>query len=272
MAGLDIKTPALTLNRLCGSGFQSVISAAQDIILGEANVVLAGGTESMSQAPYVLRNVRWGTRYGQDLPLQDTLANALIDTYPKTIPMGITAENLGKQYNISRKEVDEYALQTQQRWAKANANGEFASELCSVEIKSKKGSSQFTTDEHPRPETTMATLGKLPAVFVKDGVVSAGNASGICDGAASLIVASGDAVREQGLTPLAKILSWYYVGVEPSIMGIGPVPAIRGALKRAGLQLKDMDLVEVNEAFGVQFLAVQKELGLDNDKSNVCGG
>ncbi|KAJ3327365.1 hypothetical protein HDU76_011938 [Blyttiomyces sp. JEL0837] len=272
-AGLAIPTPALTINRLCGSGFQAVVNAAQDIITGDAEIVLAGGTENMSQSPYALRGVRSGTRYGVDLKLEDTLAHGLVDQYPVKTPMGITAENLGKQYGLTREDCDTFALQSQQRWAAANAAGAFKAEITPIQLKSKKGVEVFEVDEHPRPQTTVASLGKLPSVFIKDtGVVTAGNASGICDGAASLIVASEEAVKKYKLTPLAQVLSWNYVGVEPTIMGIGPVPAIKGALKRAGLSLKDMSIVEVNEAFAAQFLAVQKELGLDPAITNKNGG
>ncbi|KAJ3210126.1 3-ketoacyl-CoA thiolase, mitochondrial [Dinochytrium kinnereticum] len=272
-AGLPIHVPALNVNRLCGSGFQSVINGVQDIVMGEAEVVLTGGTENMSQAPYALRGVRGGTRYGVDQKLEDTLAHGLVDQYPTVTPMGITAENLAKQYNITRKDADEFALLSQQRWAKAHQSGVFKSEISPIEIKSKKGVESFAHDEHARPQTTIESLTKLPSVFIKQtGTVTAGNASGISDGAASLIVASEEAVKKNNITPLARIVSWYYVGVEPTIMGIGPAPAIRGALKRAGLTLNDMDLIEVNEAFAVQFLAVQRELGLDLAKTNTNGG
>ncbi|KAJ3089554.1 3-ketoacyl-CoA thiolase, mitochondrial [Quaeritorhiza haematococci] len=272
-AGLDIKTPALTINRLCGSGFQSIINGAQEILLNEAEIVLTGGTESMSQAPYAIRNVRLGTRYGVDLKAEDTLAHALVDSYPKRVPMGITAENLGKKYNLTRKDADEYALSSQHRWAAANEAGHFKEEITPIEVKVKKGTETFAVDEGPRPKSTIESLAKLAPVFVKDtGLVTAGNASGINDGAASLIVASADAVKKHNLKPLARLVSWYYCGVEPEIMGIGPVPAIKGALKRAGLSLKDMSRVEVNEAFAVQYLAVEKELGLDRSTTNSNGG
>ena len=219
-AGLPIKVPALTINRLCGSGFQAVINGAQEIATGEAQIVLAGGTESMSQAPYALRNVRSGTRYGIDQPLEDTLAHALVDSFPVKTPMGITAENLGKKYGISRKDADEYALLSQQRWAAANADGVFKAEITPIELKTRKGTETFAVDEYPRPQTKIEALQKLPSVFIKDtGLVSAGNASGICDGAASLVVAGRKAVDQFNLKPLARIVSWSYVGVEPTIMG-----------------------------------------------------
>ncbi|KAI8820786.1 Thiolase, N-terminal domain-containing protein [Fimicolochytrium jonesii] len=272
-ANVPIESPALTINRLCGSGFQSVINGAQEIILGEAEVVLAGGTESMTQAPYALRNARFGTRYGVDQKLEDTLAHALVDSFPEKTPMGITAENLAKQYGITRKEADEFALRSQQNYAKAHAAGIFNAEIAPVEIKTRKGTESFTADEHPRGSTTLETLAKLQSVFIKQtGTVTAGNASGICDGAASLIVASESAIKSQNLKPLARLVSWHYTGVDPKIMGIGPVPAVKGALKKAGLTLKDMDIIELNEAFAVQALAVSRELGWDMSKVNLAGG
>ncbi|KAJ3225059.1 3-ketoacyl-CoA thiolase, mitochondrial [Clydaea vesicula] len=272
-AGLPITTPALTVNRLCGSGFQSLINGAQEILLGEHETVLTGGTESMSQAPYALRNARFGTRYGVDQKLEDTLAHSLTDQFPKKTPMGITAENLAAKYKIGRSEVDAYALQSQQRWAVAQEAFRFKEEITPIHIKGKKGTEVFEVDECPRPQTTLETLAKLKPVFIKDtGVVTAGNASAITDGAASIIVSSASAVKSHNIIPLARIVSWFYCGVEPEIMGIGPVPAIKGALKRAGLTLKDMSLVEVNEAFGVQYLAVEKELGLDRSITNTNGG
>ncbi|KAJ3349103.1 hypothetical protein HDU91_006435, partial [Kappamyces sp. JEL0680] len=219
-AGLQIDTPGLTINRLCGSGFQSVINAAQDIITGEARIVLAGGTESMSQAPHVLRGGRNGARYGVDLKLEDSLSNGLIDTYPTRAPMGITAENLGKMYGIDRKSVDEFALESQRRWGAAHKAGLFKEEITPITIKSRKGEEVFDFDEHARPSSTYESLAKLKPVFIKDtGLVTAGNASGICDGAASLVVASGEAVKEDNIKPLARVVGWYYVGCEPTIMG-----------------------------------------------------
>ncbi|KAJ3040956.1 3-ketoacyl-CoA thiolase, mitochondrial, partial [Rhizophlyctis rosea] len=271
-AGLPIEAPALTINRLCGSGFQAVINGAQEILLGEAEVVLTGGTENMSQAPYALRGIRSGTRYGQDLKLEDTLAHGLVDTYPQKIPMGITAENLGKQYGITREDCDKHALLTQKRWGSANGAGRFAAEIEPIEIPGKKGPEVVTQDEHPRPQTTIEQLAKLKSVFIDNGLVTAGNASGIADGAASLVVASEEAVKKYNITPLARLVSWHYCGVDPSIMGIGPVPAIRHALQKASLNLKDMSLIELNEAFAAQFLAVERELGLDMNITNKCGG
>lgn len=270
-AGLPIEVPALTVNRLCGSGFQAVITAAEQILLGEAECVLAGGTENMSQAPHVLRGAREGYAFGKAPALADTLWEALTDSYCNT-PMAVTAENLAQKYGISREDCDRYALTSQQRWAAAHEAGRFKAEIVPIELQSKKGPVTFATDEHPRPQTTMEALGKLGPVFKKDGVVTAGNASGICDGAAALVIASGDFARARGLKPLARLVQWGIAGVEPSIMGIGPAPAIRRCLARAELTLDKIDLVEVNEAFAPQYLAVEKELGLDRERTNVDGG
>lgn len=272
-AGVPVTTPALTINRLCGSGFQAVINAAQEIKLGESEVVLTGGTESMSMSPYTLSGVRFGnTRYGVDLKLVDSLASSLVDQVPVPTPMGITAENLAEKYGITREQCDEFALQSQQRWAAANEAGAFKDEIAPIEVKVKKQTETFAVDEHPRGKTTIETLAKLPSVFKKNGTVTAGNASGICDGAAANVVASEEAVNKYGLKPLARVVSYGVTACEPSIMGIGPVEATKMALSRAGLNISDMDLIEVNEAFAAQFLAVQKELELPNDKTNMFGG
>jgi acetyl-CoA acyltransferase 2 len=241
---LAVHTPALTVNRLCGSGMQAVINGYQDIVLGDAEVVLTGGTESMSQAPYAVRNVRFGTQLGVNPPFEDTLWSALTDSYAK-VPMGITAENLAEQYKLSRQEVDAYAVRSQQRWAAAEKAGIFKREIAPIEVKTKKGPVTLGSDEGPRPETTVEGLAKLKPVFKKDGVVHAGSASGVTDGAAAVLIASADALRKHGWTPLAEIVAYHYAGVEPTVMGIGPVPAIRGALKKAKLTLDDMDLIEV---------------------------
>eukprot|EP01094_Clydonella_sp_ATCC50884_P027119 TRINITY_DN7660_c0_g1_i1.p1 TRINITY_DN7660_c0_g1~~TRINITY_DN7660_c0_g1_i1.p1 ORF type:complete len:412 (+),score=147.59 TRINITY_DN7660_c0_g1_i1:60-1238(+) len=270
-AGVPIERPALTINRLCGSGFQSVVNAVQEIRCGDANIVLTGGSENMSQAPFSLFDSRFGTRFGQDPPFKDTLWNCLTDAYIKT-PMAITAENLGEKYGISREECDAFALRSQQRWAAAQEAGVFKSEIVPVELKGRKGPESFEVDEHARPQTTPDSLAKLPAVFKKDGVVTAGNASGICDGGSAVVVASEAAVQEHSLKPLARIVSWGIAGVDPNIMGIGPVPAIKIALERASLSLDQMDVVEVNEAFSVQALSVQRELGIPDEKLNVNGG
>ncbi|XP_058850963.1 3-ketoacyl-CoA thiolase, mitochondrial-like [Acipenser ruthenus] len=270
-AGVPIPVPALTVNRLCGSGFQSIISGAQEICLKESEVVLCGGSESMSQAPYAVRNIRFGTKFGVDLKMEDTLWAGLTDLHVK-IPMGITAENLAVQYEISREDCDKYAHKTQQRWKAAHDAGHFNAEIAAVEVKTKKGKQPMTQDEHPRPQTTLEQLAKLQPVFKKGGTVTAANASGVSDGAAAVVIASEDAVKQHKLTPLARIVAYHVSGCDPSIMGIGPVPAISGALKKAGLTLKDMDLVEVNEAFAPQYLSVEKALGLDPEKTNVNGG
>lgn len=272
-AGLPITVPALTINRLCGSGFQAAINAFQEIKSGDSEVVLTGGTENMSLSPYTLHGVRFGnTRYGVDLKLVDSLASSLVDQVPVPTPMGVTAENLAVKYGITREQCDQFALQSQQRWAEANKNGAFKDEIEPIEVKVKKATETFEVDEHPRANASLESLAKLPPVFKKDGVVTAGNASGISDGAAANVIASEDALTKYGLKPLARIVSYGVTGCEPSLMGIGPVEASRVALKRAGLTIADMDLIEVNEAFAAQFLAVQKELELPNDKTNINGG
>ncbi|XP_028916096.1 3-ketoacyl-CoA thiolase, mitochondrial [Ornithorhynchus anatinus] len=269
--GIPKEVPALTLNRLCGSGFQSVVSGCQEICTKDAEIVLCGGTESMSQTPFSVRDVRFGVKLGADMKLVDTLWEGLTDQHVK-LPMGITAENLADKHKISREDCDKYALQSQQRWKAANDGGCFTNEMVPIEVKTKKGKQTIQVDEHARPQTTLESLAKLPSVFKKDGTVTAGNASGVSDGAGAIIIASEDAVKKHNLTPLARIVSYFTAGCDPSIMGIGPVPAITGALKKAGLSLKDLDLVEVNEAFAAQYLAVEKSLGLDPSKTNVNGG
>jgi acetyl-CoA acetyltransferase family protein len=270
-AGLPIETPALTVNRLCGSGFQAIVSGAEQILLGETEAVLVAGTENMTQAPHQLRGTREGWAFGKTPPVEDSLWSALTDSYTST-PMAVTAENLAEQYGITRQQCDEYALGSQQRWAAANEAGRFKSEIVPVEVPSKKGPVSFAVDEHPRPQSTLEVLAKLAPVFKKDGVVTAGNASGICDGAAALVLASEDYAKKKGLKPLARLVQWGVAGVEPKIMGIGPAPAIRTALARAELKQADVDLFEVNEAFAPQYLAVEKELGLDRARTNVDGG
>ncbi len=270
-AGLPERVPALTVNRLCGSGFEAVIQAALLLHTGQAEVVLAGGTESMSQAPLVMRGTRWGFPFGKPPAIEDMLWSALTDSYCG-LPMALTAEKLAEQYRISQDEVDEYAVSSQRRWAAAQEAGRFQAELVPVELPSRKGPVTFAKDEHPRPETTLEGLKKLPKVFKKDGVIHAGAASGICDGAAMLVVATRAYADRKGLRPLARVVNWGHAGVDPSVMGIGPVPAIRNALARAEARLGDIDLLEVNEAFAPQYLAVEKELGLPRDRTNVDGG
>ena len=269
-AGLPIEVPALTVNRLCGSGIQAAINGGQLIQLGEADVVLTGGMESMSQAPHVIRGLRNGLRLGQGA-LEDTLWSALLDTHCGCTMAG-TAENCAAKYNVSREEQDAYAIRSQQLADKAWKEGRLKEEVVPVEVKGRKGVELFAQDDHMRPESTMEGLAKLPAAFSKNGCVTAGNASGIVDGGAALLVASAKGVKDHGLSPLARLTHWAYVGVEPTLMGMGPVPATRKVLDKAGLSLKDIDLIEVNEAFAAQYLSVEKELGLDRDRVNVNGG
>jgi acetyl-CoA acyltransferase 2 len=272
-AGCAIATPALTVNRLCGSGFESIVQGAQQIRLGDSQVVLAVGAESMSQAPHVVRGIRWGTKLGTAPALEDLLWQGLTDSLCGC-PMGITAENLATQYSIPRAEVDAYALRSQQAAKMAWDNGWFSDELCPVPLPNRKTkqAEPWAADEHMRPDTTIEGLAKLPPVFKKDGVVTAGSSSGICDGAAACIVASREFAEERGIKPLGRLVSWGVAGVPPEIMGIGPAPAARQALARSGLALAQMDRVEVNEAFAAQYLAVEKELGLERGKTNAEGG
>ena len=269
-AGLPQEVPALTVNRLCGSGIQAVLSGAQHIQLDEAGVVLAGGMENMSQVPHIIRGLRGGLKLGQG-KLEDWLWEGLNDPYAGC-SMAITAENCAVKYGITREDSDAYALRSQQLASKAWTSGIMKDEVTPVEIKSRKGVTLVEKDDHMRPETTMEVLAKLPTVFKKDGVVTAGNASGIVDGAAALVIAGDNAAKDKGLKPLGRIVSWATVGVDPTLMGMGPAPAIRKALERAGLKLADLDLIEINEAFAPQYLACEKELGLDREKVNVNGG
>jgi acetyl-CoA acyltransferase 2 len=272
-AGLPIEVPAVTVNRLCGSGFEAVIQAAHRILLGEAAVVLAGGAESMSQAPYVVRGARWGTKLGQPPALEDSLWDSLRDTQCG-LPMGETAENLGRRYEVTREDADAYALASQRRAKIAWDAGAFRDEVVPVPLRAPrtKQTVEWAMDEHMRPETTPDALAKLPPVFRKDGLVTAGNASGVSDGAAALVVAGERWARGRELRPLGRVVSWAVTGVDPALMGIGPAPAARAALAGAGLALEQMDLVEVNEAFAAQYVAVERELGLDRERTNVDGG
>ena len=269
-AGVPADRPALTVNRLCGSGIQAIVSGAQMIMLNEARTALVGGMESMSMAPHVIYGARSGFALGQG-KLEDSLMVALLDTYCNTTMAG-TAENLARRYEISRAEQDEYALRSQTEAKRAQDAGLFAEEIVPVEVQTRKGVKVVDQDDHLRPDTTLEVLARLPTAFSKDGFVTAGNASGIVDGAAALVIAGADYVQERGIAPLGRIVSWAYAGVEPDIMGIGPVPATRKALAQAGLTLDQIDLVEVNEAFAGQYLAVEKELGLDRARTNVNGG
>ncbi len=269
-AGLPVSVPALTVNRLCGSGFQAVISAAEQIMLGHAGMVLCGGAENMSMAPHVVR-ARWGIRLGQ-APMTDALWEALTDTWCK-LPMALTAEKLAAEYGITREQADEYGYRSHMAYKAALERGVFDVEMVPYTLRDRKGRERVVDkDECPRLDTTPEKMAKLPPVFKKDGIVTAGNASAITDGAAALVVTTLDRAHRLGVRPLARIVSWGIVGVEPSIMGIGPVGAIRQALDRAGLTLDQMDRIEVNEAFAPQYLAVEKELGLDRSKTNVNGG
>src|SRR6476659_7775046 len=254
-------------------GFEAVMQGAHRILLGEADVVLAGGTESMSQAPHVVRGARWGLRFGPPPPLEDSLWEAVRDAYCG-LAMAETAERLAERYGLAREAVDCFAARSQTCAKAAWDSGAFADEVVPVTLKDRRTRQDiaWAADEHLRPETTPEGLAKLPPYFRKDGVVTAGNASGICDGAAALVVASKAYVRENGLNPLGRLVGWGVAGVDPTIMGIGPVPASRRALAHAGLGLEDMDLVEINEACAAQYLAVERELGLDRERTNVDGG
>ncbi|HZU12572.1 MAG TPA: acetyl-CoA C-acetyltransferase [Chloroflexota bacterium] len=266
-AGLPTDVPALTLNRLCGSGLQAMISGSQAMLLDEADVVLAGGSENMSQAPYQVYGARWGLRLGPT-EFQDYLWASLLDSYCGCT-MSDTAENLAKKYGITRQDVDEYALRSQQATKAAQDACYHTAEIVPVPVKGRKGPLEITADEHPR-ETSLEQLAKLRPAFHDDGLVTAGNASGIVDGAAAVVLATGAAAGER--KPLGRIISWAVVGVEPRLMGIGPAEAIPAALAKAGLSLEDMDLIEINEAFAAQYLAVEHELELDREKVNVNGG
>ncbi|MFQ5676344.1 MAG: acetyl-CoA C-acetyltransferase [bacterium] len=269
-SGVPIPVPALTVNRLCGSGFEAIVQGARMIRLSEAEFVLAGGTESMSQAPHVIRGARWGLRLNEG-KMEDYLWEALLDPYCNC-QMAMTAENLADKYGLTREETDVFAHTSQMRAKEAWESGRLAEEVIPVEIKTRKGVTIFDKDEHMRPDTTLEGLAKLPPYFKKDGTVSAGNASGIVDGAGAMVLTSMARAEEKGLQPIGRLVSWGTVGVEPSIMGIGPVEACKQALKNADLTVEQMDLVEINEAFSPQYLAVEKELGLDREKTNVNGG
>jgi acetyl-CoA acyltransferase 2 len=272
-AGLPQEVPAVTVNRLCGSGFQAITQGAQEILLGNADVVLAGGSESMSQAPHVVRGARWGRlRLGDPAgSFEDLLWQALLDTNCG-LTMAQTAEELAERYAVTREEADAVAVRSQERAAAAWEEGRFDAEVVPVTVRTRKGEAEFARDEHIRPQTTMEALSGLRPYFRKDGLVTAGNASGIGDGAGSVVIAARSWTEDRGLRPIGRLVSWAYVGVEPRVMGIGPAPASRKALERAGLSLADMDLIELNEAFAPQYVAVEKELGLDPERTNVDGG
>jgi acetyl-CoA C-acetyltransferase len=270
-SGIPDAVPATTINMVCGSGLQSVILAAQNIASGNASVVLAGGMENMSAAPYVLDKARWGYRMGEQ-KVTDSMINDGLFCAINHYHMGITAENVAKKFNISRREQDEVALLSQQRAAAAIESGAFSREILPVTIKNKRGDIVFATDEFVRIDTTMDSLSRLKPAFDSEGTVTAGNASGINDGAAALVIMSEERAKALSVQPLARIRSYATCGVDPAIMGMGPVPATRLALQRAGLTIQDIDLVEANEAFAAQFAAVGKELRLDRAKTNVNGG
>ncbi|PFD39297.1 acetyl-CoA C-acyltransferase [Bacillus cereus] len=268
-AGTPIHVPALTINRLCGTGVESILTAARYILSGEADVALAGGTENMSQVPHVIREMRWGSPLGGPV-VEDWLWDGLYDTYGKCT-MGETAENLAAKYKLTREEVDQHALSSHERALLAREKGYLQEEIFPVTVPGKKGEKVIKEDEHIR-QTSLEKLAKLKPRFVENGVVTPGSASGMVDGAAAVILASSDYANKRELKPIAKLISWAVVGVEPKYMGIGPVPAIQTALEKANLTLDDLDLIEINEAFSAQYLACQKELGFDLEKGNVNGG
>jgi acetyl-CoA C-acetyltransferase len=268
-AGIPKETPAFNVNRLCGSGLQAIVSASQAILLGDCELAVGAGAESMSRGAYLLPSQRWGSRMG-DAQMLDMVVGALHDPFHK-IHMGITAENVAAQFGISREEQDALAAESHRRATAAIAEGRFKDQIVPVEIVTRKGTTLFDTDEHVKAGTTVETLAKMKPAFKKDGSVTAGNASGLNDGAGAVVLASGDAVKSGNLKPLARLVSYAHTGVEPTIMGIGPVSASRAALKRAGLTVADMDVIESNEAFAAQACAVVKELGLDPAKVNPNG-
>lgn len=271
-AGVPETVPALTVNQACASGLQAIILAAQEIMLGRARVVLAGGVENMSRVPYFAEGARWGARLGNMELVDGMYRDGFLDPLSGLI-MGETAENLVRQYEISRDEADEYALRSQERAARAIDSGRFDAEIAPVEIKGKRGETvMFARDEHPRSDTTRASLKKLPPVFDKNGTVTAGNSSGITDGAAGIVVAGEEAITELGIKPEARIVDYEVAGVAPEIMGIGPVPAVRSLLARQNLNLSDIDLVELNEAFAAQVIACDRELSFDAERLNPNGG
>jgi len=271
-SGVPEVVPAFTVNQACASGLKAIILATQEIMLGRANAVLAGGTESMSRVPYFAEGARWGARMG-NMQLVDGMYRDGFNDPLSGLVMGETAENLAKQYSISRDEQDEYALRSQERAQAAALSGRFESEVAALEVNSRRDKEvRFSTDEHPRANTTMKDLAKLSPVFSKEGTVTAGNSSGITDGAASLVVLSEDAIKQFGTTPQARVVDYEITGVAPEIMGIGPVPAIRALLKRQGLTLDKIDLIELNEAFAAQVIACDRELGFDKSRLNVNGG
>jgi acetyl-CoA C-acetyltransferase len=268
--GIPKEVPALTLNRLCGSGLQAIVTAAQIVALGDADVAVAGGAESMSRANYWLPSARWGSKMG-DQVVMDSLIGALSDPFDAN-HMGVTAENVAAKYSISRETQDQFSVESHRRAANAIKNGWFKSQILPIEIKDRKGTKVFDTDEHVRAETTMDSLGKLKPVFRKDGSVTPGNASGINDGAAAVVLMERKLADKRGLKPMARLVAYGHAGVEPTLMGLGPIPAVQNAMKKAGLKVADMDVIESNEAFAAQACAVAKDLGFDPKKVNPNGG
>lgn len=268
-AGIPKETPAFNVNRLCGSGLQAIVSATQCVLLGDADVALAAGAESMSRGPYLLPQARWGARMG-DLQGIDYTVGVLQDPF-EHFHMGITAENVAAKHGITRQMQDELAMTSQRRAARAIAEGRFASQIVPLELKTRKGTVEFAVDEHVRGDVTAEQLAGMKTVFKKDGTVTAGNASGINDGAAGLVLATGDAVRRLGLKPLARLVAYAHAGVEPELMGLGPIPATRKALEKAGLNISDLDVIESNEAFAAQACAVARALDFDPEKVNPNG-
>jgi len=267
--GLPVETPAVTVNRLCGSGLQAIVSAAQVIETGHADVAVGGGAETMSRSPYWLPTMRWGQRMN-DAAAGDAMTAALSDPF-EACHMGITAENIAKRWEISREEQDQVALESQQRAAAAIAEGRFAEQVVGVELKSRKGTTTFDTDEHVRGDATLESLAKLRPVFDPQGTVTAGNASGLNDAAAAVVLMAADVAEARGLTPMARLVGYEFAGVEPAYMGIGPVPAVKKLLERTGLSVADLDVIELNEAFAAQAIAVMRDLDLPADKTNPNG-
>lgn len=269
--GVPEDVPAYGVNRLCGSGFQSWINAAQMLLTNESKMILAGGVQQMSQIPYILRGARFeGFRMGP-AQVEDYMTSALTDAYSNT-PMAITAENLGEKYGITRDACDEYSFLSQQRCKAALDKNIFASEMVGITVQGRKGATEVTRDEHPKPEVTLEKLKAMKALFKTNGLVTAATASGIVDGAAMSVLTTESEAKKRGLKPVARVVGWASVGCDPKIMGIGPAGAIRKVLDQTGMKLSQMDLIEVNEAFAAQYLAVEKELGLDRDRTNVNGG
>ena len=268
--GIPVGTPALTVNRLCGSGLQAIVSASQHILLGDCDVAVAGGAESMSRAAYFLPSGRWGQRMG-DAAIVDAMTGALHDPFGHG-HMGVTAENIAAKYGFTRAQQDEFSIASHQKAAKAIEAGYFKSQIVPIELKTKKGVEQFTTDEHVRKDIKPEDMGKLKTVFKKDGTVTAGNASGINDAGAALVLMEAQAAKRQDIKPLARLVAYAHAGVEPQVMGLGPIPAVRRVFEKAGLRPADMDVIESNEAFAVQAMAVTKDLGLDPARVNPNGG